>query len=111
MALLLGRQCEFPQCEIIEEKLLLIIIIIISFRLVEKEGDKSPPWENSLHHVFDATALYEASVTEKRDWRSGKRKDDTHVEGEDEYEDDYTDISNEEEDEEDEEDVSESPSP
>ena len=96
------------------------ISIVSPKRIVDSVGDHSPPWDTSLKHVFDATALYEASVTEKapvadtsqaRSAKGAAKEDDTQLEGEEDYdyEDDYTDISDE--DEEDEEYNSESPSP
>lgn len=96
------------------------ISIVSPKRILDTAGEGSPPWDTSLKHVFDATALYEASVTEKppaADDSQGKprkgaaKEDDTQVEGEGDYdyEDDYTDISDDED--EDEEYESESPSP
>ncbi|KAL8610818.1 hypothetical protein ACOMHN_056673 [Nucella lapillus] len=82
-------------------------------RVIDKEGEASPGCDSSLKHVYDATALYEASVTPEKpavdvsQGRSGAKEDDTHVDEDDyDYDDDYTDISDEEEDE-----TDESPSP
>lgn len=81
------------------------IPIVSPKRIVETAGDESPPWDTSLKHVFDATALYEASVTEKpaadasqdKSAKGAAREDDTHLDGEEDYdyEDDYTDVSDE----------------
>ncbi|XP_076453216.1 uncharacterized protein LOC143288519 [Babylonia areolata] len=97
-------------------------VVVSPRRVIDTEGGVSSPGrDTSLKHVYDATALYEASITADRpapmvgdsEGRGGGgggvgvREDDTHVEGEEDYDydDDYTDISDEDEDE------SESPSP